>query len=204
MPSQAPGPDVLENPADLLRQTRENFSIAHDLQLLNATEENLRRLMQRTQQLEAKGAQELSELQAQQTERAQAAEAMRAEKETQAQHLQALTHSQDLVRLANELEELEQQLVSLRAELDEGMTQLLQTSEPTAAFQGDAEHEQQSPEVQTNLLKLQLYSSLGVTLDTEHNQALIERGDAAGIDLIALEDDSLSPFFRTKYVWDRL
>ncbi|AET40490.1 kinetochore-associated Ndc80 complex subunit SPC24 Ecym_6094 [Eremothecium cymbalariae DBVPG len=209
MPSNGTAADVLENPAELLRQTRQNFSISHDLQLLSASEENLKRISHRTQQLQSKSAQELSFLQSQLNERSKAMDAIRATQASESQHLNTLMQSQELITLSKDLEQLENQIIEIRNELDQGMSQLLQSSDiSTASSIADIEKETQkalqSPEVQTNLLKLQLFSSLGVLLDTEHNQALIERGDNAGIDTITLEDSSLSPYFRTKYVWDRL
>ncbi|AMD21786.1 HFL070Wp [Eremothecium sinecaudum] len=200
--------DMLEDPASLLRQTRENFSISHDLQLLTATEENLKQITHRTQQLQAKHSQELLSLEKRLADKLKATEAMRSIQLSQSQQLDSLSQSQELVSLSKELELLEQQLAQMHNDLEEGISRLLETSEPSSnlnlGYSSESNKEPQPPGESANVLKLQLYSSLGVILDIDNSQVLIEKDPNSGIDLIPLDDNSISAYYRTKYVWDRI
>uniref|UniRef100_UPI0000D894C2 Hypothetical 24.6 kDa protein in ILV2-ADE17 intergenic region n=1 Tax=Saccharomyces cerevisiae TaxID=4932 RepID=UPI0000D894C2 len=58
-------------------------------------------------------------------------------------------------------------------------------------------------EANENILKLKLYRSLGVILDLENDQVLINRKNDGNIDILPL-DNNLSDFYKTKYIWERL
>nr|7KDF_C Chain C, Spc24 [Saccharomyces cerevisiae] len=51
--------------------------------------------------------------------------------------------------------------------------------------------------------RLKLYRSLGVILDLENDQVLINRKNDGNIDILPL-DNNLSDFYKTKYIWERL
>jgi kinetochore protein Spc24 len=104
--------------------------------------------------------------------------------------------------------------VSLRSELDEKMKLYLKDSEIISTPNGskikakviEPELEEQSavtPEANENILKLKLYRSLGVILDLENDQVLINRKNDGNIDILPL-DNNLSDFYKTKYIWERL
>lgn len=121
---------------------------------------------------------------------------------------------EELVNLLKDLDGLERNIVSLRSELDEKMKMYIKDSEVVSTAEGseinpkviESELEDQktiTPEANENILKLKLYRSLGVILDLENNQVLIKRKNDGNIDVLPL-DDSLSDYYKTKYIWERL
>ncbi|CAI4049727.1 hypothetical protein SUVZ_13G2510 [Saccharomyces uvarum] len=121
---------------------------------------------------------------------------------------------EELVNLLKDLDGLERNIVSLRSELDEKMKMYIKDSEIVSTADGseinpkmiESELEDQktiTPEANENILKLKLYRSLGVILDLENNQVLIKRKNDGNIDVLPL-DDSLSDYYKTKYIWERL
>lgn len=121
---------------------------------------------------------------------------------------------EELVSLLKDLDGLERNIVSLRSELDEKMKMYIKDSEIVSTADGseinpkmiESELEDQNtitPEANENILKLKLYRSLGVILDLENNQVLINRKNDGNIDVLPL-DDNLSDYYKTKYIWERL
>ncbi|CAI5033038.1 CGH_1_HP_G0103920.mRNA.1.CDS.1 [Saccharomyces cerevisiae] len=61
-----------------------------------------------------------------------------------------------------------------------------------------------SPRKQTeNILKLKHHRSLGVILDLENDQVLINRKNDGNIDILPMIITS-TDFYKTKYIWERL
>ena len=106
------------------------------------------------------------------------------------------------MQTVQELQALENKLVALRQEVDQGLQQLAEENvEIYEDHSVEAFEVEESPERRSNILKVQLYRSLGIVLDSENNRALIHK--AGSLDVVPLENVENS-YYRTKYIWDRI
>lgn len=195
--------EILQDPADLLKQTRSSFSIQHDLTLFEKLTSNLKDLHDKITQVKSDNVSRIKQLQERLETTQLHVNKLTTERHSIQDHLNSLTTSRELVEISDELKDLEHQLCEMRSQIDSEMNQLV-------SMNFKLTDEMEIPKdltVQANLLKLQLYRSFGLVVDLENNQALIKKRreiDGDIIDVIPLSDNTLSCFFRTKYIWDRL
>ncbi|CAI4048331.1 hypothetical protein SKDZ_13G2430 [Saccharomyces kudriavzevii ZP591] len=206
--------NLLDNPVEFLKEVRESFNIQQDVDAMRRIRHDLDIIREES---EAKIAEEKSTVS--ESNRKLNAERINVAKlegdlEYTNEEGNEFGSRDDLVKLFKDLDGLERNIVSLRSELDEKMKLYIKDSEIVSTSDGseinprmiESEMEDQSgitSEANENILKLKLYRSLGVILDLENNQVLISRKNDGNIDVLPL-DDSLSDYYKTKYIWERL
>ncbi|EHN00840.1 Spc24p [Saccharomyces cerevisiae x Saccharomyces kudriavzevii VIN7] len=206
--------NLLDNPVEFLKEVRESFNIQQDVDAMRRIRHDLDIIREES---EAKIAEEKSTVS--ESNRKLNAERINVAKlegdlEYTNEEGNEFGSRDNLVKLFNDLDGLERNIVSLRSELDEKMKLYIKDSEIVSTSDGseinprmiESEMEDQSgitSEANENILKLKLYRSLGVILDLENNQVLISRKNDGNIDVLPL-DDSLSDYYKTKYIWERL
>ncbi|CAI4048333.1 kinetochore-associated Ndc80 complex subunit SPC24 SKDI_13G2470 [Saccharomyces kudriavzevii IFO 1802] len=206
--------NLLDSPVEFLKEVRESFNIQQDVDAMRRIRHDLDIIREES---EAKIADEKSTVS--ESNRKLNAERINVAKlegdlEYTNEEGNEFGSRDDLVKLFKDLDGLERNIVSLRSELDEKMKLYIKDSEIVSTSDGseinprmiESEMEDQSgitSEANENILKLKLYRSLGVILDLENNQVLISRKNDGNIDVLPL-DDSLSDYYKTKYIWERL
>ncbi|KAM3163408.1 Kinetochore-associated Ndc80 complex subunit spc24 [Lachancea thermotolerans] len=192
---------LIENPSNLIRETRTNFSIVNDTEALSNISKNLNELQRIVKEKLDRKSNELSQSEsALEKNEARLDTLRRARTESGSGQLQGGS-SEDVLEMARELESLERRLVELRQEVDRGLEQLIEKNADDSKVQELEESQTEDPEHRTNVLKIQLYRSLGVVLDADNNRALISKDGT--LDVVPVDGDA-SAYFRTKYLWDRI
>ncbi|CAR22475.1 kinetochore-associated Ndc80 complex subunit SPC24 [Lachancea thermotolerans CBS 6340] len=192
---------LIENPSNLIRETRTNFSIVNDTEALSNISKNLNELQRIVKEKLDRKSNELSQSEsALEKNEARLDTLRRARTESGSGQLQGGS-SEDVLEMARELESLERRLVELRQEVDRGLEQLIEKNADDGKVQELEESQTEDPEHRTNVLKIQLYRSLGVVLDADNNRALISKDGT--LDVVPVGGDA-SAYFRTKYLWDRI
>lgn len=207
--------DLLENPADLLREVRNNFMIEQDLNSLMNIDRKIEEIRSKSQEELRNKKIEISKLNIQLDTSTSKVDTLKTDLDRIKEESQELVGQNEIVDYVKELDELEQSIVSLRSQLDERIIQLVKsgrssTDESSLDLSPKAvviDHEEETeilndPASRANLLKLRLYRSMGVVLDEDNNQVLVEGNDNA-VDVLPLNDD-LSDYFKTKFIWDRI
>lgn len=197
----------LEDPSSLLQETRSNFSITNDTESLDRISSNLTQLQSTVKEKLVTKQRQVDQLQVDFETFQSVVETLEDKRKGLMSDAEQQNKNDALLKLVDEMEKLEQELVTMRSELDQGMGQLIRGPLADLETEDEGQNSEQEPEdltLRANILKLKLYRSLGVILDTDNNQALIRQGnDESKLDVLPLEDD-LSDYFKTKYIWDRL
>lgn len=197
----------LEDPSSLLQETRSNFSITNDTESLDRISSNLTQLQSTVKEKLVTKQRRVDQLQVDFEAFQSIVETLEDKRKGLMSDAEQQNKNDALLKLVDEMEKLEQELVTMRSELDQGMGQLIRGPLADLETEDEEQNSEQEPEdltLRANILKLKLYRSLGVILDTDNNQALIRQGnDESKLDVLPLEDD-LSDYFKTKYIWDRL
>lgn len=197
----------LEDPSSLLQETRSNFSITNDTESLDRISSNLTQLQSTVKEKLVTKQRQVDQLQVDFETFQSIVETLEDKRKGLMSDAEQQNKNDALLKLVDEMEKLEQELVTMRSELDQGMGQLIRGPLADLETEDKGQNSEQEPEdltLRANILKLKLYRSLGVILDTDNNQALIRQGnDESKLDVLPLEDD-LSDYFKTKYIWDRL
>lgn len=197
----------LEDPSSLLQETRSNFSITNDTESLDRISSNLTQLQSTVKEKLVTKQRQVHQLQVDFETFQSVVETLEDKRKGLMSDAEQQNKNDALLKLVDEMEKLEQELVTMRSELDQGMGQLIRGPLADLETEDKGQNSEQEPEdltLRANILKLKLYRSLGVILDTDNNQALIRQGnDESKLDVLPLEDD-LSDYFKTKYIWDRL
>lgn len=197
----------LEDPSSLLQETRSNFSITNDTESLDRISSNLTQLQSTVKEKLVTKQRRVNQLQVDLEAFQSVVETLEDKRKGLMSDAEQQNKNDALLKLVDEMEKLEQELVTMRSELDQGMGQLIRGPLADLETEDEEQNSEQEPEdltLRANILKLKLYRSLGVILDTDNNQALIRQGnDESKLDVLPLEDD-LSDYFKTKYIWDRL
>lgn len=207
--------ELLENPADLLKEVRENFMIEQDVNSLINIDRKIEEIQSRSQEELRSKKTDISKLHIQLDTSTSKVDALKTDLDRIKDESQELVGQNEVVDYVKELDELEQSIVSLRSQLDERIVHLVRSGRSSTGGSSldqspiavviDPEEEIEiinNPASRANLLKLKLYRSMGVVLDEDNNQVLIEGNDNA-IDVLPLNDD-ISDFFKTKFIWDRI
>lgn len=118
----------------------------------------------------------------------------------------AVTHQLD--KTLKSIDVLENQVRKMRNELDLKIEKFVK--EHDRSIKTSSENDtpvEDDINASSKILQLKLYRSLGVILDSEHQQVLIETKDPLTndnlMDVLPLGED-LSETFVTKYIWDKL
>ncbi|EJS44227.1 spc24p [Saccharomyces arboricola H-6] len=205
---------LLDGPVEFLKEVRESFNIQQDVDALKRIRHDLDVIREKS---EAKIAEESSKVSESRkklnAERIDVAK-LEGDLEYTKEEGNEFGSKEDLINLLNDLDGLERNIVSLRTELDEKMKMYIKDSEIISSANGSeinpkmieselGDQNAITPDANENILKLKLYRSMGVILDLENNQVLINRKSDGNIDVLPL-DDSLSDYYKTKYIWERL
>ncbi|CAI4894759.1 ADS_G0041110.mRNA.1.CDS.1 [Saccharomyces cerevisiae] len=206
--------NLLDNPVEFLKEVRESFDIQQDVDAMKRIRHDLDVIKEESEARISKEHSKVSESNKKlNAERIDVAK-LEGDLEYTNEESNEFGSKDELVKLLKDLDGLERNIVSLRSELDEKMKLYLKDSEIISTPNGskikakviEPELEEQSavtPEANENILKLKLYRSLGVILDLENDQVLINRKNDGNIDILPL-DNNLSDFYKTKYIWERL
>lgn len=207
--------DLLENPADLLREVRNNFMIEQDLNSLMNIDRKIEEIRSKSQEELRNKKIEISKLNIQLDTSTSKVDTLKTDLDRIKEGSQELVGQNEIVDYVKELDELEQSIVSLRSQLDERIIQLVKSGRSSTGESSldrspkgvVIDHEEEieilnDPASRANLLKLRLYRSMGIVLDEDNNQVLVEGNDNA-VDVLPLNDD-LSDYFKTKFIWDRI
>ncbi|CAI1638366.1 hypothetical protein SEUBUCD646_0M02530 [Saccharomyces eubayanus] len=206
--------NMLESPAEFLKEVRESFNIQQDIDAMKRIRHDLDVIRDESEARITSENFKVSESGKKlNTERINIAK-LEGDLEYTNEVGNEFGSKEELVSLLKDLDGLERNIVSLRSELDEKMKMYIKDSEIVSTADGseinpkmiESELEDQNtitPEANENILKLKLYRSLGVILDLENNQVLINRKNDGNIDVLPL-DDNLSDYYKTKYIWERL
>ncbi|CUS20688.1 LAQU0S01e12354g1_1 [Lachancea quebecensis] len=192
---------LIEDPSSLIRETRTNFSIVNDTEALSNISKNLNELQRIVREKLDRKSDELRQSESALEKSEARLDALRRAKTESSLEASQGGSSEDVFEMAKELESLERRLVELRQEVDRGLEQLIEKNADENKVQELEEDNPEDPEHRTNVLKIQLYRSLGVVLDADNNRALISKDGT--LDVVPV-DGNASAYFRTKYLWDRL
>lgn len=195
--------ELLESPAELLRQVRENFIIQEDVDAIGGIDSKLDEIRLQSRQKLGSKEDEISTLNTQlEAENAQVNDLATSLSQMR-QESQELASQRQIVDYVKELDELEQSIVSMRSELDEKIVQLVKdTKDEDSSETADEKQLLQDPVTRANVLKLKLYRSMGVIIDEENGQVLIKNPHNE-VDILPIDSD-LSSFFKTKFIWEKI
>ncbi|GAV56315.1 hypothetical protein ZYGR_0BB00920 [Zygosaccharomyces rouxii] len=195
--------ELLENPAELLRQVRENFIIQDDVAAIGGIDDKLDQIRsQSRQKLDSKEG-EISTLQSQLEAENGRVDELNASLHRMRQESQELASQRQIVDYVKDLDELEQSIVSMRSELDEKIVKLVRDTRDQDSYESPDESKVlQDPVARANILKLKLYRSMGVIIDEENGQVLI-KDSKNEVDILPIDSD-LSDFFKTKFIWEKI
>jgi chromosome segregation ATPase len=193
------------NPAELLRETLESFSIETDLDTIDRIQESLKILQSERDK----------ELQVTQAELLQLSTALKTQEETISELVNdpkrhevkdklkenaklEFEYSKSLKGLTYEKQELNSKLSQL---VDE-FTRLENDLDSLQSATGDANHEDQ--DLDSVVLKLMVYRKLGLKLDTKSKTAIIFNKEKNLTDFLNYSDEKYSDYFISNYIWDRI
>lgn len=170
----------LEDPSSLLQETRSNFSITNDTESLDRISSNLTQLQSTVKEKLVTKQRRVNQLQVDLEAFQSVVETLEDKRKGLMSDAEQQNKNDALLKLVDEMEKLEQELVTMRSELDQGMGQLIRGPLADLETEDEEQNSEQEPEdltLRANILKLKLYRSLGVILDTDNNQALIRQGN---------------------------
>lgn len=195
--------ELLENPAELLRDVRENFIIQQDVDSIANIDGKIEEIRSLSQdKLKTKEA-DIRSLDSQLEKDKLLIDELTLKLNTFREESLELASQRQVVDYVKELDDLEQSIVLMRGQLDEKIVQLVKDSRDQQTKEFPEESVILSdPVARANILKLKLYRSLGVTIDEDNGQALI-RGQGNDVDILPLDSD-FSDFFKTKFVWEKI
>lgn len=211
--------DLLENPAELLREVRDNFIIQGDVESIGNIDRKINEIRKKTQDHNRDTRIEITKLGVQVETKNSKIEELEVDLGRIKEDSQELVDENEIIDYVNELDDLEKNIVSLRSQLDERIVKYVkeersiskealldETDKPLNETlnieEKDAIEIMSHPIVRANILKLKLYRSMGVIIDEDNNQVLIETVENK-VDALPLDDD-ISDFFKTKYIWERI
>lgn len=195
--------ELLENPAELLRQVRENFIIQDDVAAIHGIDDKLNQVRSQSKQKLHSREDEISKLESELTAGNDRIKELTTSLDRRRRESQELASQRQIVDYVKELDELEQSIVSMRSELDEKIVRLVKDTRDQDSLESSDESEVlQDPVARANILKLKLYRSMGVVIDEENGQVLI-RDSNDEVDTLPIDSD-LSDFFKTKFIWEKI
>lgn len=220
----------LQETIDLLKSTREGFIITEDLKILNHINSSIKELGQRQEETEKKQKQEMKKLEEEIQTTEFEIDGLEEKIQSIDEELKQYADKEQIFsEYANKIEILQNGNLEMKKEIEDHINQIIDINDGKDVFSnsnldseeedvnGEAKEDDKSkqnvntelddeklmdPAVRANLLKLKLYRSLGVVIDSNTNQVFIEHGDS-GVDVLSLDDD-YSEFYKTKFIWDRL
>ncbi|SCU78486.1 LAME_0A04654g1_1 [Lachancea meyersii CBS 8951] len=193
---------LLEDPIGLIRETRNNFSLVNDVESLSNVTRNIDELQRLIQEKVKSRDEEVRQLDAAGRKTENRLEVLRqAQLASNSNGRNRSSSMDETAQLAQELEELEQRLLAMRTEVDQGLQDLVREGSSDRDRELVEEARPVDRAHKANILKIQVFRSLGVVLNLSNRTAVLNR--AGTLDVVAL-DDSSSEFYRTKYLWDRL
>ncbi|EDO19612.1 hypothetical protein Kpol_1018p151, partial [Vanderwaltozyma polyspora DSM 70294] len=207
-------PQLVENPDELLRDVRESFRIQQDIDSIGNINNSINTLNQLSKDKLNEQRFKISETTLNIDTTSSAIEILVSDLNRIQNEASQFSSNNTLELELNSLQDLENSVVDLRKKLDSKITNLVNaerslaattsttTTTPTSPVPAPLETALEDPVVKSNLLKLKLYRSLGVIVDSENNQVLIHLQNGE-FDVLPL-DNNLSGYFLTKYIWDKL
>lgn len=213
--------NLLENPADLLRDVRDNFIIEEDVESILNIDKRIDEMRNKSHQNTESKKIEVAKLSVQLESRNSKISELQAAMERIKAESEELASQHEIVDYVDELDELEKSIISLRCQLDERIVTFVKNErsmsndltlgspnvpvtqiEGLAATTDDTAEIMNDPIARANILKLKLYRTMGLIIDEDTNQVIIETADNK-VETLPLDDD-LSDFFKTKYIWQRI
>ncbi|CAI5022828.1 AVN_HP_G0063630.mRNA.1.CDS.1 [Saccharomyces cerevisiae] len=188
--------NLLDNPVEFLKEVRESFDIQQDVDAMKRIRQDLDVIKEESEARISKEHSKVSESNKKlNAERINVAK-LEGDLEYTNEESNEFGSKDELVKLLKDLDGLERNIVGIST--PNGSKIKAKVIEPELEEQSAV-----TPEANENILKLKLYRSLGVILDLENDQVLINRKNDGNIDILPL-DNNLSDFYKTKYIWERL
>ena len=196
--------ELVENPADLLREVRENFIIQQDVDSLETIDKQVTRLSDLAKEKLNSNRIEISKYSSQLESQNLNLSTLNENLNRVKQESEQFVPQEELDRNLKDLEQLETRAKDLRKEMDLKILKLVKiekTIEEATTIEETID-DLNDPITKANILKLKMYRSMGVIADTDNNQILIDMGNGE-LDILPL-DNNLSGYFITKYIWGKM
>lgn len=195
--------ELLENPAELLREVRENFMIQQDVESIANIDDKINQIHSKClAKLKAKNI-NIQSLDSQYEKERTLVDELSLELDKFRRESQELASQKQVVDYVKELDDLEQSIVLMRGQLDEKIIKLVRDSRDQEKEEFPEESMILSdPIAKANILKLKLYRSMGVVVDEEKGQVLI-KGNENEVNILPIDND-YSDFFKTKFIWEKI
>ncbi|CCF55488.1 hypothetical protein KAFR_0A00500 [Kazachstania africana CBS 2517] len=192
---------LIDDPASLLKETREAFNIEEDIENLIEINKKLKQIKEKSNTLIKNRNLNIKKLSNDMNAHKDKTDTLTIElQRIREENFKIKENEANLEIFVNDLNKLESETTELRQNIDDKVTKLI--SEPnTLDFTADPSI-LDDPVAKANLLKLKFYRSMGIIIDSDNNQVLIENAKNK-IDILPLDDD-YSDFFKTKFIWDRI
>lgn len=196
--------ELVENPADLLREVRENFIIQQDVDSLETIDKQVTQLSDLAKEKLNSNRIEISKYSSQLESQNLNVSTLNENLNRVKQESEQFVPQEELDRNLKDLEQLETRAKDLRKEMDLKISKLVKiekTIEEATTIEETID-DLNDPITKANILKLKMYRSMGVIADTDNNQILIDMGNGE-LDILPL-DNNLSGYFITKYIWGKM
>ncbi|CCD26446.1 kinetochore-associated Ndc80 complex subunit SPC24 NDAI_0H02720 [Naumovozyma dairenensis CBS 421] len=228
---------LINNLAALLRETRENFDIEHDIDTIININDKLTELKNRSNELKTSKESEITSLRNNLESQGEKIQILNDNLNKTKEESKNFKSKDQLIDVVKELDELENDVVSMRSQLDQKITRFVTSSSSpqrpplslsissppkNSHMNGLSNYDDETNEIlndpiaKANILRLKLYRSMGIILDIDNNQVLIDsynynnngnnndtnNNSNNKIDILPLDDD-LSDYFKTKYIWEK-
>ncbi|KAL3232533.1 Kinetochore protein SPC24 [Nakaseomyces bracarensis] len=194
---------------DLLKQASAEYAEADDVSYIYQMNANIDKLESRLKSQLEQSRDNVTELETDLIETERSLNGLRELMKDATEEATIMRRNDKVTGIVDELQKLESEIKDLNMEIEEKVTKL--ANDDNDRENGNAEidiikqevEQEYDPVFAANILKLKLYRSLGVRLDLENGQILIQNKESGGIDTLPLESD-LTDHFIVKYIWDRI
>lgn len=208
--------EILKDPAELLRETKEAFTIQDDINALIVINEKLKSIKQKSGELLDNKSDKVTKLSGKLSSLNKKIDDLNIQLSQTQEESKNFEKNDRMEDFEKELQALEAENNELKTTIDDKISHFVEQSQgssspltsslPTSQMDKEIDEEEREllkdPNVRANILKLKLFRSLGVILDSANKQVFIEGNDNK-IDVLSLDED-YSDYFKTKYIWDKI
>ena len=195
-----------EEIVQMMQEASAEFAEADDVSFLDKMNSNIAQLEQQLREQMDESRQNIAKLEINLIDTEKSIGSLRELMKDATDEATIIKGSDKLNNLIDELQATENEIQMMNSEIEKKVSKLVEDEDNTSS-----EYEMISKELEqeydpvfaSNILKLKLYRSLGVRLDLDNNQILIQNKELGTIDTLPLEDE-LTEFFKVKYIWSRI
>ncbi|CCE64120.1 hypothetical protein TPHA_0G02820 [Tetrapisispora phaffii CBS 4417] len=197
--------EMLENPTELLKNLQELFLVEHDVKSLEKIDTSINRLTELTKEKLNSNHIEISKQTSVLDKGNIDISALRDQLERAQDESDQYKSANAMETKIQELERLEAEVKRIREDLNEKVSTLVKLDKEIANevnFDDKSSMNSDDPITKANILKLKLYRSMGVIVDSVNNQILINQENGE-IDILPIENE-YSDYFVTKHIWSKI